>query len=153
MPLPQADADWQPDVIVYADGAVASDGTTAVGYVLTSLDDQLILQESVTLGTEYPSHIAEYIAVLKAVSVANEEGFTNPVIYTDSQGIVDHIFQGSTPRNEIAHTIVDKLLGLLQTDFEKWMLEWLPRGRNNRAHSLANERVSQEPRRHKPIPA
>lgn len=144
MPLPQDNAEWRPDVLVHADGAVANDGRTAVGYTLTSLDHEVILEESFTLETEYPNHIAEYLAVLKAVSIAIQNGYSNPVIYTDSQGIIDHLFHGANPRHEMAHRIADKLIGVLQTEVDQWMLEWIPREKNTRAHELANSAVSRD---------
>lgn len=139
MPTPSTSAnDWSPDVVIYTDGAVDSDGTTAIGYLLETTGGETIAEESYTLDEEKPSHVAEYIAVLRAVAAAEKHGYTDPVIYTDYQSIVEHVFGEASPDNEVCNSIREKLIGLLKTDFDRWMLEWLPRDKNERAHDLAS---------------
>lgn len=151
MPRPQNNPDWSPDVVIYTDAAVGSDDSTAIGYRLETTEGEVVVENAYTLGEDKPSHIAEYIAVLKAVSVAQEYGYEDPIIYTDFEGVVDHVFGESSPEHPLCHNIKDKLVTLLQADFNRWMLEWLPRDMNEEAHSLANDAVSNDGATSKPV--
>lgn len=142
MAIPQNNDDWEPDIVIYADASVSSDGATSIGYVLETLSGETIDKESQTLDEQKPIQVAEYIAVLRAVSDAKSHGYTNPLIYTDYQVVVKHVFGESSPDDEICHQIKDKLVSLLKDGFNKWMLEWLPREKNKKAHEQAAIRKS-----------
>lgn len=139
MPKPQTNDQWSPDVIIYTDAAVGDDGETAVSYRLTTEHGTVIDEDGYILGESYRSHIAEYIAVLKAISVAKERGYEDPVIYTDYEGIVDHVFGEASPADEQQRDLKTKIVSVLKSQFNKWMLEHLPRDQNEHAHALANE--------------
>lgn len=138
MPKPQCNTQWSPDVIIYTDAAVANDGTTSISYRLTDDDGAVIEEDGYVLGESQPSHLAEYIAVLKAISVAQDYGYSDPVIYTDYEGIIDHVFGEAAPSDEKQLSLKEKIVAVLGSQFNKWMLEHLPREQNEEAHELAN---------------
>lgn len=144
MPKPQCDSKWSPDVLIYTDAAVADDGTTAVSYRLTTETGTVIDEDGYRLGETHPSHIAEYIAVLKAISVAKELGYADPVIYTDYEGIVDHVFGEAAPSDEKQRTLKTKIVSVLKSQFNQWMLEHIPRDQNLGAHDLANKAMDRK---------
>lgn len=138
MAIPQITDDWEPDIVIYADASVSSEGVTSIGYVLETLSGDTIDEKSQELDEEKPIQVAEYIAVLRAVSDAKSHGYTNPLIYTDYQVVVKHVFGESSPDDEICHRIKDKLVSLLKDGFNRWMLEWIPREENEKAHKQAS---------------
>ncbi len=139
MPKPQSNNQWSPDVIIYTDAAVDTNGSTAVSYRLTTETGTVIDEDGYVLGESYRSHIAEYIAVLKAISIAKDHGYEDPVIYTDYEGIIEHVFGEASPSDEKQENLKDKIVSVLRSQFNKWMLEYLPRDQNEQAHDLANQ--------------
>ena len=144
MPKPQCDTEWKPDVIIYTDAAVADDGTTSISYRLTDVTGSVIEEDGYVLGEPHPSHLAEYIAVLKGISVATEYGYSDPVIYTDYEGLIDHVFGEASPSDEKQLGLKEKIVTVLKTQCNRWMLEYLPRDQNEDAHELANRAMNEK---------
>ncbi|QCC48213.1 ribonuclease HI [Halobellus limi] len=122
---------------VYFDGASRGNpGPAAVGWVIVT-SDGIVAEGSDRIG-ETTNNRAEYEALERGLSAARDYGFDEVDVRGDSQLIVRQVkgeYDTNNPELRERRVRVRELLD----SFERWSLEHVPRGVNDRADSLANE--------------
>jgi ribonuclease HI len=130
-------ADATGEVTVYFDGACRGNpGPAAIGWVL-SADGRVLEEGGETIG-DATNNRAEYEALERALSVAQDYGFDRISARGDSELIVKQVrgeYDVNDPQlRERRVSVVERL-----SSFEEWDLEHVPRELNDRADELANE--------------
>ncbi|MFC7075640.1 ribonuclease HI [Haloarcula halophila] len=129
-------------VHLYSDGASRGNpGPAAIGYVLVD-DSGIVTEAGETIGRA-TNNQAEYDALIHALEVAADYGFSEVQIRVDADLLVKQI-RGEWDTNdpELREKRVT-VLELLQR-FDDWSIEHVPREINERADELANDALDDD---------
>jgi ribonuclease HI len=122
---------------VYTDGASRGNpGPAAIGWVLVT-GDGIVTEGGKRIG-EATNNQAEYDALLHALELADEYGFSEVEVRSDSELMVKQVrgeWDANDPDLRERRVSARELL----TRFEDWSLSHVPREINERADELANE--------------
>jgi ribonuclease HI len=125
-------------LVIHVDGgARGNPGPAAVGAVIADLDGQVVdeLAERIGVAT---NNVAEYRAVLLAISRAAELGADEVELINDSELVAKQL----TGAYKVKHPAMKPLYeqaraGLAR--FHRWSIRSVPRAQNERADALVNE--------------
>jgi ribonuclease HI len=129
-------------VHLYSDGAARGNpGPAAIGYVLVD-DSGIVTEAGETIGRA-TNNQAEYDALIRALEVAADYGFSEVQIRVDADLLVKQIrgeWDTNDPDLREKRVTVLELLGR----FEEWSIEHVPREINERADKLANDALDDD---------
>ena len=122
---------------VYFDGAARGNpGPAAIGWVIVT-SDGVVTEGNERIG-KTTNNRAEYEALLRALEIAAEYGFSEVDVRGDSELIVKQV-RGEYDVNEPELRERRVRARELLAEFEEWSLSHVPREVNERADKLANE--------------
>lgn len=128
----------------YTDGACNNAGDKRAGYgVVLTLASGEVVELHGTLGDDSTSNIAEYAAVIAALSQAQIEGVTELDVFADSKLIVEQMsgrWSVSHPHMRVAHTKAREMAAR----FGSVTFTWIPREKNGRADLLSKRGLASE---------
>ncbi|XP_075659988.1 uncharacterized protein LOC142629832 [Castanea sativa] len=119
---------------LYVDGAANQKGFR-VGVVIVSLD-RITTENSLRLGFSTMNNEAEYEALLVGVAMVKKLGGKTIEVFLDSRLVIRQVKGELEARDLRMQGYLDKAR-LLQSDFESFSIQQVPRNRNAHAHSLA----------------
>lgn len=124
-------------LLIYSDGASKGNpGKASIGAVFI-LDGEEIAQISKAIGTA-TNNIAEYTALLEALKLAGQMGFTHIEVRADSELMIrqlNGIYKVKNP--DIA--VLYQQIQILKMDFSSISFKHVRREQNTRADYLANQ--------------
>lgn len=125
-----------PHVLVYSDGASKGNpGHSGIAYVIADTKATPLLEECTYIGNA-TNNVAEYEALLAAMSKALELGKTSASFFSDSELVVNQVLgRWKINKPELAE-YRQKIHGL-RKKFVKFSLAAIPREQNSRADHLA----------------
>ncbi|WP_324756665.1 ribonuclease HI [Haloarcula montana] len=129
-------------VHLYSDGASRGNpGPAAIGYVLVD-DSGIVTEAGETIGRA-TNNQAEYDALIHALEVAADYGFSEVQIRVDADLLVKQI-RGEWDTND--PDLREKRVTVLEhlQRFDDWSIEHVPREINERADELANDALDDD---------
>ncbi|MEY3370096.1 MAG: hypothetical protein RLZZ361_766 [Cyanobacteriota bacterium] len=122
---------------IYSDGASKGNpGRASIGAVLL-LDGKEVAQVSKSIGIA-TNNIAEYTALLEALKLAGQMGFTRIHVKADSELMIRQLNGIYKVKNSDIKVLFDQIV-LLKMDFSTISFTHVPREQNKRADFLANK--------------
>jgi ribonuclease HI len=122
---------------IYSDGASKGNpGRASIGAVLL-LDGKEVAQVSKSIGIA-TNNIAEYTALLEALKLAGQMGFTRIHVKADSELMIRQLNGIYKVKNPDIKVLFDQIV-LLKMDFSTISFTHVPREQNKRADFLANK--------------
>lgn len=122
---------------IYSDGASKGNpGRASIGAVLI-LDGKEVAQVSKSIGIA-TNNIAEYTALLEALKLAGQMGFTRIHVKADSELMIRQLNGIYKVKNPDIKVLFDQIV-LLKMDFSTISFTHVPREQNKRADFLANK--------------
>jgi len=122
---------------IYSDGASKGNpGRASIGAVLI-LDGKEVAQVSKSIGIA-TNNIAEYTALLEALKLAGQMGFTRIHVKADSELMIRQLNGIYKVKNSDIKVLFDQIV-LLKMDFSTISFTHVPREQNKRADFLANK--------------
>ena len=126
---------------VYIDGASAGHpGPSAAGVFINNNGE--LIRKSYPL-EPMSNHEAEFHALLKALSLCKELGFTTISIRTDSK-ILDDAINNQYVKREVFRTLLNTALMQIEADFDFVFVKWIPSNQNREADLLAKRAIQHE---------
>ncbi|XP_062087018.1 uncharacterized protein LOC133793711 [Humulus lupulus] len=104
--------------------------------VLTSPQGDVI-EQAIQCGFKATNNEAEYEAMIAGLGLAKDMEVKRIVVFSDSQLVVNQM-QGSYQARDNKMTASLKKTKELQSDFDEFTINLVPRGENNHAYALAN---------------
>jgi len=121
---------------IYSDGASKGNpGRASIGAVLI-LDGKEVAQVSKSIGIA-TNNIAEYTALLEALKLAGQMGFTRIHVKADSELMIRQLNGIYKVKNPDIKVLFDQIV-LLKMNFSTISFTHVPREQNKRADFLAN---------------
>ncbi|MGD9579343.1 MAG: ribonuclease HI family protein [Syntrophorhabdus sp.] len=125
---------------IYIDGASSCNpGHAGAGLVIFDERGNEIGRDSVYLG-EMTNNMAEYEALVRALSRASEANVKNISIYTDSLLVANQVLGKYKIKNSILQKYAEKAKNLIRT-FDHFAVQYIPREKNKLADKLAKEAI------------
>jgi ribonuclease HI len=122
---------------IYSDGASKGNpGRASIGAVLI-LEGKEVAQVSKSIGIA-TNNIAEYTALLEALKLAGQMGFTRIHVKADSELMIRQLNGIYKVKNPDIKVLFDQIV-LLKMDFSTISFTHVPREQNKRADFLANK--------------
>lgn len=126
-------------LIAYVDGASSGNpGNSGLGIVLQDKDGNVIDMRSEYLG-KGTNNRAEYLALMKAVELAAQNGATELEVRSDSQLVVRQMTGLYKIKNKEIQKIVIKIRDVIRQKGIKFSIVHIPRELNKIADSLAKK--------------
>lgn len=123
-------------VTIHLDGASRGNpGPAAFAFVIAAADG-LIAEEAGRLGST-TNNVAEYTALVRALTAAQERGLTHLNIFSDSELMVKQVTGLYRVKNEQLKPLYEEACTLIDT-FESVALKHVRREQNKRADELCN---------------
>ena len=125
---------------IYIDGASSCNpGHAGAGFVVFDEQGNEIVKDSSYLG-EMTNNMAEYEALVRALSKACQANVKNVSIYTDSLLVANQVLGKYKIKNTTLQKYAEKAKNLIQT-FDHFAVQYIPRERNKIADKLAKEAI------------
>jgi len=125
---------------IYIDGASSCNpGHAGAGLVIFDDRGNEIGRDSVYLG-EMTNNMAEYEALVRALSKACEANVKNISVYTDSLLVANQVIGKYKIKNSILQKYAEKAKNLIRT-FDHFAVQYIPREKNKLADKLAKEAI------------
>ncbi len=118
-------------------GARGNPGPAAVGVVVNDEDDEPVTRIAETIGV-CTNNVAEYTALLRALSCAKDLGASEVRVINDSELIAKQLngtYRVKHPAMVPLHAEARRALA----GFDRWSIESVPRARNAGADALVNQ--------------
>ncbi len=123
---------------IYTDGASQGNpGPAGAGFVITNEQGNILVRRAIPLG-ETTVGVAEYRALIAGLAEAHARGWRHIHIYTDSEFMARQL-QGSYKVRTPAIRPLYEWAQKLRARFDSFVVEHLPRDKNNLADELAKE--------------
>lgn len=128
---------------IYTDGASSCNpGHAGAGFVVYDELGNEILKDSVYLG-EMTNNMAEYEAMVRALSKAHGSHVKDVSIYSDSLLVVNQILGTYKIRNSTLQKYADTVKDLIRV-FDHFKVQYIPREKNKVADKLAKEAIKKK---------
>lgn len=125
---------------IYIDGASSCNpGHAGAGVVIYDQNGNEIGRDSSYLG-EMTNNMAEYEALVRALSKASEFKVKNVFIYTDSLLVANQVLGKYKIKNATLRKYAEKVKSLICT-FDHFAVQYIPREKNRLADKLAKEAI------------
>lgn len=125
--------DW---TLIYFDGAAEpSNPGPAAGAAVIDLPTGESLIATVDLGVQ-TNNVAEYSGAIAGLKRASELGCKQVKLFGDSQLVIYQLSGRYAVKNAVLKLLHQEAMQLL-TQFEEYLLEWIPRAQNSRADAAA----------------
>lgn len=125
-------------LVIYIDGGSRGNpGPAAAGVVLLDADSRQPLHEAGYFLGRTTNNVAEYQALLKALTLAAQFDVDEVLVHSDSQLLVRQIAGEYRVKSEDLRPLYTKALALLKK-FSRWQVVHVLRDKNKRADELAN---------------
>ena len=125
---------------VFIDGASRGNpGPAGIGVVVRDVDKDSSRYFCRYLG-KTTNNVAEYSALIEALKIAGDQGFTNLLIRTDSELLTRQVAGQYRVHAPHIQELLDRARALL-VDFDEVRVEHVPREENRQADWLANQAV------------
>lgn len=128
---------------IYIDGASSCNpGHAGAGLVIYDKQGNEVGRDSAYLG-EMTNNMAEYEALVRALSKTSEANVKNVFIYTDSLLVANQILGKYKIKNITLQKYADKAKNLIRT-FDHFAVHYIPREKNKVADKLAKEAIKKK---------
>jgi ribonuclease HI len=130
-----------PDYVIFMDGGcTANPGRIAVATVVCSPEGEVLVESARDAG-EGTNNVAEYRALMHAISLANLVGAREPMFISDSKVTVQQVngywaINGNGERTRLHGQCSSALM-----KFDRWILKHVGRERNKRADWLVSKHL------------
>lgn len=127
--------------VIYCDASVSHNPGQGFGGIIIKkkVDGEIIGTYRVDLGDGITNNTAEYIVILKALEIAVRRDIKNVILFSDSRLAIMQLKNKWQVTKSHLLTIKKEIEGLASY-FEKCVYEWIPRGKNKEADSIASGR-------------
>lgn len=126
---------------IYIDGASSCNpGHAGAGFVIYDQHGVEVERDSTYLG-EMTNNMAEYEALVRALSKASESNVKNVSIYTDSLLVVNQVLGKYKIKNTTLQKYAEKAKNLIGT-FDHCAVQYIPREKNTLADKLAKGAIT-----------
>ena len=133
---------WPSHVKVFTDGASRGNpGPASIGVIFYDLTDQILDTFKARLGTQ-TNNFAEYMAVIKALSLGQDHGVSHIEVYSDSQLLVYQMQKKYKVKSPPIRKLYIQAQELIQ-GFVRVQFFHIPRESNTIADQLANEALDE----------
>lgn len=134
-------ADTDKRIKIYTDGgARGNPGPAAIGVVFMNGDE--ILDEYKEFIGDTTNNQAEYRAVLAALNISRDKGYTNLDFYIDSQLVVEQLNRNYKVKDKGLQQLFLEAWNIIQ-EFKKVTFTHIPREENTAADRLVNEALDE----------
>jgi len=134
-------ADTDKRIKIYTDGgARGNPGPAAIGVVFMNGDE--ILDEYKEFIGDTTNNQAEYRAVLAALNISRDNGYTNLDFYIDSQLVVEQLNRNYKVKDKGLQQLFLEAWNIIQ-EFKKVTFTHIPREENTAADRLVNEALDE----------
>jgi ribonuclease HI len=128
---------------IYIDGASSCNpGHAGAGFVIYDEHGNEVGRDSAYLG-EMTNNMAEYEALVRALSKAFDANVKNVSIYTDSLLVANQILGKYKIKNITLQKYAEKAKNLIRT-FDHFAVQYIPREKNKVADKLAKEAINKK---------
>ena len=128
---------------IYTDGCSRGNpGPAGIGILIINNDGKEIKRISEYIG-KTTNNVAEYKAILRAVSECISRKIDKAIFFTDSELIVNQLNKSYKIKDEKLKNLYVKLLSKL-INFKNWSIKHIPREHNKIADSLANQALKKK---------
>jgi len=125
---------------IYIDGASSCNpGHAGAGFVIYDEHRNEVGKDSVYLG-EMTNNMAEYEALVRALSRASRAEVQNVSVYSDSLLVVNQILGKYKIKNATLQRYAEEAKNLIRT-FDHFAVQYIPRDENKIADRLAKEAI------------
>jgi len=126
---------------VHVDGASSGNpGKSGAGIVARDGTGSVILAKGIFLG-EMTNNMAEYEALLRALTIAMERSVSHITVYTDSQLVANQVTGAYKIKNMTLFGYVRRVKEIV-SNFEHFTIQYIPREQNREADKLAKDAIS-----------
>ena len=130
-------------VKIYTDGCSRGNpGPSGIGILIVDNNGKEIERISEYIG-KTTNNVAEYKAILRAVSECESRKIDKVIFFTDSELIVNQLNKSYKIKDEKLKILYVKLLNKL-INFRNWSIKHIPREDNKIADSLANQALKKK---------
>jgi ribonuclease HI len=125
---------------IHTDGACKGNpGHASIAYVITDADGETVLAQARYIGRE-TNNVAEYTALVEALTAAHELGVRRVEAFSDSELMVKQVSGEYRVKNEVLRPLCQQVLAGLRL-FESASLTHVPREQNSEADKLAGDAI------------
>ncbi|MBI5560424.1 MAG: ribonuclease HI family protein [Deltaproteobacteria bacterium] len=127
-------------LIIYVDGASRGNpGKAGAGAVIKGADGRVVKEIRKSLGVA-TNNVAEYMALITALTDARDMGGKSVHVFADSELIVKQINGEYRVKSEGLKTLYQKVIAI-KGDFSEFRITHIPREKNKEADTLANAAI------------
>lgn len=123
-------------------GSRGNPGEAAIGVVVTDEEGTILEEISRSIG-KATNNVAEYKALIGGVKAALEYAPREVIFFTDSQLIANQINEVYRVREPHLQKLKDRAISLLER-FPSWIVRFVERGANWKAHRLCQDSLRQK---------
>ncbi|NLT24946.1 MAG: ribonuclease HI family protein [Syntrophorhabdus sp.] len=125
---------------VHVDGASSGNpGKSGAGIVVRDDRGEIVLTQGIYLG-EMTNNMAEYEALLRALTIAVEHSVKDVTVYTDSQLVANQVTGVYKIKNKTLFGYVRRVKEIV-SNFEHFTIQYIPREQNREADKLAKDAI------------